>query len=69
MNKFDFIQFIGSKACSATSKVSEIIVANPTCGNVESWNMGALVLGALAVALTVRIIQERRRRFRETYFG
>ena len=68
MSKFDLIQQIGNGACNVVTKVSALVTSEPACTKAESWNMGVLVLVAVAIVLAVRIIQHRRRNFRDTYF-
>ena len=61
------IKWIGSKTCKVAGELHEVLDAGTACLNGQSLNMGFVVLGMLALTLTVLIINARRRQRRDDY--
>ena len=53
------LTFIGSQTCS---------LAGTACANAQALNMGVVVLGFLAVVLSLAVIAIRRRERREGWY-
>jgi hypothetical protein len=62
-----FIKWIGSKTCKVAGELHEVLDAGTTCLSGQSLNMGFVVLGIMALTLTVLIINARRRQRRDDY--
>lgn len=67
-SKYDLVQLIGDKTCMVASKVTELFAAEPACTTAQTWTMGFLVMTTVVVVLGALVVQERRKRFRETFF-
>ena len=67
-SRFDLIQVFGNKACAVANKVTSLVASSDSCAANEAWNFGALLLVGIAIVLAVRLINERRKRFRDAYF-
>lgn len=61
------VKWIGSKTCKVAGELHEVLDAGTACISGQSLNMGLVVLGLLALTLTVLIINARRRQRREDY--
>lgn len=61
------VKWIGSKTCKVAGELHEVLDAGTACFSGQSLNMGFVVLGLLALTLTVLIINTRRRHRRDNY--
>ena len=68
LNKYDVIQWIGSKACAAGTEATRFIVDQPGCSHAEAWNTGGLLLMAVLMTIGVLFINRRRKTHRENFF-
>ena len=61
MDRFDFIQLIGSQTCAAANRLTQFLASEPACTWSESWNMGVLVLAAPLITFAVLVALQSRR--------
>ena len=62
------IKWIGSKSCSAAGSVTDLLDVGTVCTAAQSWNMGMIVLSLVALGWSVKLINERRRRYRDSFY-
>lgn len=63
-----FIKWIGSKTCNIAGDLSTVLDAGHACASGHATSMGIIVLGLLVFALTVMVINARRRQRRENRY-
>ena len=67
-NKYDVVQWIGNKVCAAGTNATSFLIEQPACTSAEAWNMGVLLVGAVATVIAVVWIAQRRRERRDGYY-
>lgn len=63
-----FVKWIGSKTCNVAGDLSTVLDAGQACASGQSLNMGFVVLGLLALSVTVMVINARRRQHRDNSY-